>query len=238
MSLKPFHLWGQMFGPNPVKVRILLQELNIPFTDDPLDHSGIKQPEFLAVNPNGRVPAIYDPNNDITLWESGAIVEYLVEKYDPERKISFEPGSKEAYHAKQWLHFQATGQGPYYGQLIWFKFFHSEKLPSAVQRYAAEAKRVTGVLEGHLEKQAALFPGSDGPWLVGGKYSYADLAWVPWQVEMMLVAAEANLAADGFDPEEFPIVKGWIGKMRERKAIGDTAQQFWNRLASRLPMKG
>ena len=58
MSLKPIHLWGQLSGPNPVKVRILLQELNIPFMDDPLDDSGIKQPEFLAVNPNGRLPAL------------------------------------------------------------------------------------------------------------------------------------------------------------------------------------
>ncbi|KAK7190046.1 hypothetical protein DPSP01_006343 [Paraphaeosphaeria sporulosa] len=237
MSLRPIHLWGKLSGPNPVKVRMILQELAIPFSDDPIDDSGIKQPEYLAINPNGRLPTIYDPNFDITLWESGAIVEYLVEKYDTERKISFEPGSKEAYHTKQWLHFQATGQGPYYGQLVWFNFFHSERLPSAVQRYAAEVKRVTGVLEGHLKKQAELFPGGDGPWLVGGKFSYADLAWVPWQVEMMLIAEKADLIVVGFDVEEFAVVKAWIERMRCREAIGGTAQQFWDRLAGRLPFE-
>lgn len=226
MSIKPIHLWGQLNGPNPVKVRAALQVLEVPFKDDPLDRSQVKSPEFLAVNPNGRFPAIHDPNTDITLFESGAIIEYLVDKYDTKRSISFEPGTKEAYQAKQWLHFQASGQGPYYGQAIWFKFFHSEKFPSAVQRYAAEVKRVTGVLEGHLEKQKNLHEGGEGPWLVGNKFSYADLAFVPWQFEMLLISTKAGLDADGFDANEFPLVREWLGKMIKREAIGGPVKQF------------
>jgi glutathione S-transferase len=86
-SLKPIVIWGK-HGPNPPKVRMLAEEMGLPY------------------DLNGRMPAIQDPNEDFTLWESGAIIEYLVEKYDTERKMSFAPGSKEAYLAKQWLYFQ------------------------------------------------------------------------------------------------------------------------------------
>ena len=92
-------------GPNLPKVAIILDELNIPKEIDPVPFSDVKKPAYLAINPNGRLPAIYDPNTDLTLWESGAIVEYLVDKYDPEHKLSFPAGSSDAYHAKQWLFF-------------------------------------------------------------------------------------------------------------------------------------
>ena len=104
-SLKPITIYGKG-GPNPPKVRMLAEELGLAYDLKDIEFSALKQPEFLAINPNGRMPAIHDPNTDLTLWESGAIIEYLVEKYDTERKISFEPGSKDAYLAKQWLFFQ------------------------------------------------------------------------------------------------------------------------------------
>jgi len=63
------------------------------------------------------MPAIHDPNRDLTLWESGAIIEYLIEVYDKKQKLSFPAGSNEAYLAKQWLYFQVSGQGPYFGQV-------------------------------------------------------------------------------------------------------------------------
>lgn len=232
MSIQPIRFWGGHNGPNPVKVRTALQVLGIPFEDDPLERSQVKSPEYLAINPNGRFPAIYDPNYDITLFESGAILEYLVEKYDIKRQFSFEPGSKEAYHAKQWLHFNVSGQGPYYGQAVWFKFVHAEKFPSAVQRYAAEVKRVTSVLETELEKQKALFKGGDGPWLVGGKFSYVDLAFVPWQFEMILLSTKAGLDADGsFNAQEFPLVRAWVEKMMKRPEIGGPVEKFGRNLA-------
>lgn len=103
----------------------------------------------------------------MTLWESGAIIEYLVDKYDKDQKISFAPGSAEAYLAKQWIFFQASGQGPYYEQASWFKKFHPERAPTAVERYVGEINRVSGVLEKSLTEQEKLWPGEDGPWLKG-----------------------------------------------------------------------
>jgi glutathione S-transferase len=110
-SIKPVEIYGK-HGPNPPKVRMLAEELGLPYDLKDVSFADVKKPEFLALNPNGRMPAIHDPNTDLTLWESGAIIEYLVEKYDTERKVSFEPGSKEAYLAKQWLYFQGNNVLP------------------------------------------------------------------------------------------------------------------------------
>ena len=212
----PIKLWGQG-GPNPRKVAILLGELGLPYEIVPVPFSDVKKPEYTAINPNGRLPAIHDPNTGITLWESGAIVEYLIELYDPEHRLSFVPGTPESYHAKQWLHFQTTGQGPYYGQLVWFKRAHSEQVPSAIERYSKEINRVSGVLEGHLAQQKQEHggsAGSDGPWLVGNKLSYADLAFVPWQV-----IVGPLLEKDVYNEDNFPHVKEWMGKMTLREKV-------------------
>lgn len=212
MSLKPIKVWGQG-GPNPPKVAAILEELSLPHEFVPIEFSQVKSPEYLAVNPNGRLPAIQDPNTDLTLWESGAILEYIVEKYDTEHKFSFPAGSTEAYLAKQWLFFQVSGQGPYYGQAVWFKKYAPEPIPYAIDRYVKEIKRVTGVLEGHLEKEKK--KGGEGPWLVGGKFSYADLAFVPWQMGTL----KGMIPKEQFDPDEFPLVKDWIERMAARPAI-------------------
>jgi glutathione S-transferase len=205
---------------------MLAEELGLAYDLKDVQFSDVKKPEFLAVNPNGRMPAIHDPNTDLTLWESGAIIEYMIEKYDTERKVSFEPGSKEAYLAKQWLFYQGmfpihslvfygsemlmwyavTGQGPYYGQAVWFTRFHAEQIESAKERYYAEIKRVTSVLEQHLKSQPK---GEDGPWLVGGKYSFADMSFVPWQ----------GYASQLTDVSEYTEVAAWLEKMKTRKAI-------------------
>ena len=214
---KPVKVYGHA-GPNPQKVHMILNELNIPKETEVVPFSDVKNPEYLAINPNGRLPAIYDPNTDLTLWESGAILEYLIEQYDKDHKLSFAPGSKEAYHAKQWLYFQTTGQGPYYGQAVWFTKAHPEKVQSAIDRYVNEIKRVTGVLEGHLAKQKEAFGGEagfDGPWLVGNKLSFADFAFVPWQAAAVKIFGESGQ----FDDAEFPLVKEWIGKLQARESV-------------------
>lgn len=149
----------------------------------------------------------------LALWESGAIVLYLIERYDTEHKLSFAPGSNESYLAKQWLFFQASGQGPYYGQAAWFKRFHHESLPSAVERYTKEVNRVCGVLEGHLQKQNAGAK-DDGPWLVGGKCSYADIAFLSWQL-----TAGKFLEGTEYNPDDFPLVEAWTNNMSNRKAV-------------------
>jgi glutathione S-transferase len=195
-------------------VAILLEELGLPYEATPVALGDVKKPEYTKINPNGRLPSIYDPNTDITLWESGAIVEYLIEKYDPEHKVSFAPGTPEYYHAKQYLFFQVSGQGPYYGQAAWFKNFHHEKIPSATERYVNEVNRVSGVLEKVLSDQAEKCPGGDGPWLVGGKYSYADLAFISWQTII-----EKVHSLDEYNPEKFPVLKGWIDRQLARSAV-------------------
>lgn len=101
--------------------------------------------------------------------ESNAILQYIVDKYDKQHKLSVADGD-EKYAQLQWLYFQASGQGPYFGQVGWFAFYHPEKVSSAIERYRNEIKRVLSVLESVLSKQE---------WLVGGKATIADISFVP-----------------------------------------------------------
>jgi len=170
-------IYSHKSAPNGWKVAIILEELGIQyetkyleFGDDP--KVGVKGPEHVKHNPNGRIPTIIDhDNNDFTLWESNSIIKYLVERYDKENKIHFPSGTNEAHLVDQWMTFQVSGQGPYYGQITWFKFAHSEKVPSAVERYQKEALRVISVLDSALSK---------GKYLVGDKLTIADIVFYPW----------------------------------------------------------
>lgn len=202
MSLKPITLYGHTGGPNPWKVVMALEEFNIPFTYKVIDFADMKQDPYESVNPNGRVPAIEDPNTGITLWESGAILEYLVETYDKQHTISFAPGSQDYFLAKQWLHFQVSGQGPYFGQAVWFHRYHHEQIESAKERYVKEIRRVSGVLDKFL---------ADKEYLVGGKFSYVDLAFIPWFLVMPWF--QIDLA------KEFPNVDAWLKRQQARPAI-------------------
>ncbi|KAK0708666.1 glutathione S-transferase [Lasiosphaeris hirsuta] len=221
-DLLPIKVYGKG-GPNPPKIAIIVEELGLPHEIVFVPFSDVKKPEYLAINPNGRLPAIQDPNTGLTLWESGAIIEYLVDRYDVDHKISFPAGSNESYHTKQWLYFQVSGQGPYYGQAAWFLNFHPEKLPSAIERYLKEIQRVQGVLEGHLKKQQDLYgKEAGGPWLVGNKYTYADFSFLPWQA-----ALTKALPADVYtlSEVEFPVLKDWLARIHARepvfKAVGN-----------------
>lgn len=214
-GIKPIKVWGKA-GVNPPKVVMILEELSLPYEVVEYPIADVKKPEYLAINPNGRLPAIQDPNSDLTLWESGAIVEYLVEKYDKQHLISFEPGSTEQYHAKQWLYFQVSGQGPYFGQAAWFAKFHPEQLPSAKERYNNEVKRVSGVLDEWLgqQKQKYAETGGDGPWLVGNRCSFADISFIMWDLVIGMI-----LPKEEYDTSKFPHLADWYGRMASRKAI-------------------
>eukprot|EP01088_Endostelium_zonatum_P017310 TRINITY_DN503_c0_g1_i2.p1 TRINITY_DN503_c0_g1~~TRINITY_DN503_c0_g1_i2.p1 ORF type:complete len:225 (-),score=45.91 TRINITY_DN503_c0_g1_i2:9-683(-) len=211
-SGKPqFTLYSHASGPNGWKVAYVLEELGLNYETIMLDFNKgeHKAESFTKYNPNGRIPAIIDHNNnDFVLWESGAILEYLADKYDTKHSISFTQDN-ERYQAKQYLYFQASGQGPYFGQLAWFKFFHSEKIPSAVERYSKEVKRVLGVLEDILKK-----PESKG-YLVGGKASIADISFIPWStgVETFLLKDEISIE------KEYPHVHTWLNSLLARPAI-------------------
>lgn len=203
-SLKPITLYGHVGGPNPWKVAMVAEELGVPYDFKILEFPEMKKEPYEKINPNGRVPAIEDPNTGITLWESGAIVEYLVETYDKDKKISFTAGTPDYFHAKQWLHYQMSGQGPYFGQAVWFKMFHPEKIQSAQDRYVNEIRRVSGVLNRVLEKQ---------DWLAGGKYSYVDVAFVPWYEVVPWAASEIDLE------KEFPKLYEWLNRIKSRPAV-------------------
>ncbi|EED20528.1 AAR2 family protein [Talaromyces stipitatus ATCC 10500] len=161
--VQTLELWGH-WGPqiHGEKVCMILEELSLPYKIHYLEFSEVKNESYLQITPNGRLPALKDPNTWITLWESGAIILYLVDQYDMEGKISYKD-SPEKYLCQQWLAFQISGQGPYFGQATWFARFHPEKLPSAIDRYANEIPRVIGVIERALSKNSA------GNWLVGDK---------------------------------------------------------------------
>ncbi len=207
MSLQPIKLYGHGPGPNPWKVVMVFEELDIPYVNTAVEWADMKKEPYESINPNGRVPAIEDPNTGITLWESGAILEYLVETYDKEHKISFEAGSKDYFLAKQWLHFQMSGQGPYFGQAVWFTRFHPEKIESAKERYVKEIRRVSGVLDKFL---------ADKEYLVGDKFIYVDFAFIPWfEIVGMF---DIDLA------KEFPHVDAWLKRQKARPAIGKVAK--------------
>lgn len=203
-QLKPIILWGGVDGPNPPKVAMLLEELNLPWTPKYIPLTDLKTPEYEKINPNGRLPSIEDPNTGITIWESGAILEYLIAEYDKTHILSFPAGTPEFYNAKQWLTFQVSGQGPYYGQIYYFRRYHPENVPSVINRFINEARRVSAVLDKHLATHS---------YIVGDKYTYVDIAWLPWQ-------SVVAMADEAFDPaKEFPHVQAWLDRLRARPAV-------------------
>lgn len=215
-SLKPIIVWGHNVGPNPIKVRMILEELDVPFDFKLIEFDEMKQEAFLKLNPNGRVPAIEDPNTGLTLWESGPIVEYLVEQYDKDHKISYDT-FEEKYLIKQWIGYQISGQGPYYGQGVWFSFFHHEKLPSAVERYFKEVERVRSVLDLHLSRQAGEKQGAKvaekDVWLVGDKCTVADLSWFIWE---QIIDFTMNRVGTPIEKGKYPHYDAWYKKIEER----------------------
>ncbi|PSS32162.1 hypothetical protein PHLCEN_2v2070 [Hermanssonia centrifuga] len=211
---KQFTLYTHASGPNGWKVAIVLEELGLTYESIYLDFqkSEHKAPEHVKFNPNGRIPTLIDhKNNDFVIWESDAILLYLEEKYDPENKLNVTT-EEDKFVLLQWLFFQASGQGPYYGQAAWFTFFHPEKIPSAQERYKKETLRVLGVLEGVLSKQE---------WIVGGKPTIGDLSFVTWnQFALNILNMD-----EGFSfQQEFPAVSAWHAKLEARESVKKIAE--------------
>ncbi|KAI1327099.1 thioredoxin-like protein [Xylariaceae sp. FL0255] len=215
-SLKPIIVWGHLIGPNPIKVRMVLEELDIPFEFKLVEFPDMKKEPFLKLNPNGRVPAIEDPNTGLTMWESGPIIEYLIDQYDKDHKLSY--GTfKEKYEIRQWIGFQISGQGPYYGQAVHFVAIHQLKLPTAVERYMNEVERVRSVLDLHLSRQAGEKQGKKAKekevWLVGNKFTVADLSFFIWeQIMDFAMTRHGNRIADG----KYPHYEAWYKQIESR----------------------
>ena len=167
----------QLYGlptPNGVKASIMLEETGLPYEPHLVDITKNESwtPEFLSLNPNGKIPAILDPNGPggkpLALWESGAILIYLAEKSG--QFLSDDPALR--YQTIQWVMWQMGGLGPMFGQLGFFHKFagreYEDKRPR--DRYAAESKRLLGVLETRLAAR---------DWIMGD-YSIADIATLGW----------------------------------------------------------
>ena len=160
--------------PNGVKASIMLEETGLPYEAHKitLSDADVKSPEYLALNPNNKIPAIIDPNGPggkpLALFESGAILIYLAEKTG--QLLPADPVAR--YHVLQWLMFQMGGVGPMFGQLGYFYKFAGAEIDDQrpVERYLAEATRLLKVVEGAL----------DGQDWIAGDYSIADIALAPW----------------------------------------------------------
>ncbi|MCB1889497.1 MAG: glutathione S-transferase N-terminal domain-containing protein [Rhodocyclaceae bacterium] len=189
--------------PNGRKVSILLEELGLPYEVRPIDITQRAQfaPEFLALNPNGKIPVIVDPDGPdgrpIVIFESGAILVYLADKAG--RLLPRDVRSRT--EVMQWLMFQMGGIGPMLGQAHHFLKFAPEPVPYAVERYRNEARRLYGVLERHLASR---------DWIASDDYSIADIATYPWI---------ARHPWQQIDLDDFPAVKAWYERVGARPAV-------------------
>jgi len=187
--------------PNGWKASICLEELGLPYEVKHLDFSKMEQKEdwYLEINPNGRIPAIVDKeNNDFRVFESGAILIYLADKSG--RLL---PTVKEKRSvALQWLMFQMGGVGPMQGQALVFVRNVPEKMPYVIDRYLTETKRLYGVLDRRLAEEEFL----------AGEYSIADIALWPW-----IYCAEWT----GIDLQVTPNLNRWFNSLSSRPAVKD-----------------
>jgi GST-like protein len=169
---KPIQLYS-LDTPNGQKVGIALKELGLPFEAHTINIFKNDQfsPEFKAVNPNSKIPAITDPDGPggkpLSLFESGAILLYLAEKTG--KLLPKDPAQK--WECVSWLMWQMGGVGPMFGQTGHFYKYAKEKIPYAIERYSNETRRLLGVLEARLE-------GRD--FIMGDEYTIADIAVFPW----------------------------------------------------------
>ncbi|KAK4145149.1 glutathione S-transferase [Dichotomopilus funicola] len=230
---KPIRVWLTPPGPNPWKVIFLLEELHLNYEIKSFRFDDVKKKPYTDINPNGRVPAIEDPNTGLTLWESGAIYQYLIELYDTEKRLTFDDVTNR-HLANQYLHFQMSGQGPYYGQAGWFRHLHTEPIPSAIERYANEVRRVLGVLEGILAAAQPDADDGDVRWLVGGKMTFADMAFVPWNFRLSEVLVQPwDEVWEGLPHvrvwhERMVALPSWERSMRIRARLMDEQGLQWN----------
>lgn len=189
--------------PNGQKVHIVLEELKLPYEVHAVNIGAGDQfkPEFLAISPNNKIPAILDPNGPggkpYGVFESGAILIYLASKAG---KLL---GTTEAdkFTVLQWLMFQMGGVGPMLGQNHHFRVYAPEKLPYAIDRYTNEAKRLYGVVDQQLANRE---------YLAGRRYSIADIAVWPWF---------AGHERQGINLKQFPNVKRWFETIGARPAV-------------------
>lgn len=189
--------------PNGHKITLLLEEAGLPYTIKPVNIGRGEQfmPEFLAISPNNRMPAIVDTapaggGEPVSVFESGAILLYLAQKCG-----RFLPGDlRTRTTVLEWLFWQVGGLGPMLGQNHHFNRYAPDKIPYAIERYVNETRRLYGVLDRRLEGRA---------FIAGKDYTIADMAAYPW------IVPHEN---QGMALEDFPHLKTWFEQIRAREA--------------------
>lgn len=193
--------------PNGIKISAMLEETGLAYEPHLVRLRGdVTTPEFLALNPNNKIPAILDPDGPggqpLPLFESGAILIYLAEKTG--KFLPEDPAAR--YETLQWLMFQMGGVGPMFGQLGFFFRYAGKEIadPRPVERYAGEARRLLNVLDQRLA-------GRD--WIMGADYTIADIAIWPW-----IRALEGYEAQEIVEFGRFANVGAWLGRALARPA--------------------
>jgi GST-like protein len=196
--------------PNGHKISIMLEECGLEYEVRPVDIGAGDQfaPEFLAISPNNRIPAIVDSDTGISVFEGGAILVYLAEKVG-----RFLPtDTTQRFDVLQWLFWQAGGLGPMAGQLSHFVNYAQEDVPYAHRRYANEYDRLLAVMDVRLRNRDFL----------AGDYSIADIASFPWVLPYRRL---------GNDLDNFPNLRRWFDTLKERPAVqrGINLGKGWRR---------
>jgi GST-like protein len=196
--------------PNGVKLSIMLEEIGLPYEFHLVDimKDDQKTPEFLSLNPNGKIPAILDPNGPggkpLALFESGASLQYLAEKTG--KLLPSDPTRR--WETIQWVHFQMGGIGPMFGQVGFFHKFagkdYEDKRP--LQRYVTESKRLIGVVEARLKGRQ---------WIMDDDYSIADISMLGWIRALVGFYGAGELVE--FD--QFKEVAAWLERTLKRPAV-------------------
>ena len=184
--------------PNGRKASIMLEEVGLPYNVHKIDITKNEQfkPEYIAINPNSKIPAIIDQDTEITVFESGAILIYLAEKTG-----KFLPTEqKQRFQVLEWLMLQMGSVGPMFGQLNHFKKFAPEKIEYAINRYEKETLRLYSVLERQLTDNE----------FICGDYSIADMATYPWV---------AIYEFQGLTLDNHPNLKRWVEILQQRSAV-------------------
>lgn len=193
--------------PNGRKVPIMLEELGVDYSVKVVNLGKGEQfaPDFLAISPNNKIPAIVDdtaPGGPLALFESGAILTYLAEQHGRFLASS----GPERYQTLAWLNWQIGGLGPMLGQLGHFGIFADEKAPKAIKRFTDEADRLLNVMEKQLASHE---------FLAGDNYSIADIAAYPWTL------TAGNFLSDfiGESLAQKPAVQRWLKTIGDRPAV-------------------
>jgi len=196
--------------PNGVKVSIMLEEIGLPYEVHLVDFNkdDQKTPEFLSLNPNGKIPAIIDPDGPggkpLPLFETGAILQYLAEKTG---KLLSQDAARR-YQTLAWLHFQMGGIGPMFGQVGFFHKFagkeFEDKRPR--DRYVAESKRLLGVMETHLAGRQ---------WVMDDDYTIADISMPGWTRNLIGFYGAGDLV----EFSQFKSVAAWLERGLARPAV-------------------